>query len=349
MKKRIFFLPLIFSFFLVVSCQKEDLNDLKEVVYVRRAGADMPAYIYGNGASKVFLIILHGGPGGSGREYRLGGYSDQLEERYAVVYWDQRGQGMSQGHYSKEKVNLRDMAGDVRALALVLKHKFGDDISLFLMGHSWGGMLGTAVITTEDYQYLFKGWIEVDGGHDLPQVYKGGIQDMIRIGRQQIQLGHDTAFWIDQVAFAESLDPDDPDGDLFGELNGRAGEAGNMLVKWGVIKEGETTGKSLGIIFNNNPVTSSIAGSFTSGYLIDDQDLLHTSLTDDLSRVTIPCLFIWGEYDLVVSPSLARPAFEKVNTTEKSLVVFNNSGHSPMISEGDLFAQEVEAFIERYK
>ncbi len=340
---------IVTSFLLVVSCQKEDLGDLREVVYVRRAGADMPAYIYGNGRSRIFVIILHGGPGGSGREYRMGGYSDDLEERYAVVYWDQRGQGMSQGHYDKEMVNLRDMAEDVQALALVLKHKYGDDISLFLMGHSWGGMLGTAVITTEDYQHLFNGWIEVDGAHDMPQVYKGGIEDMIRVGKEQIRQGHDSAFWRRQVSFAESLDPDVLNSDDFGELNERAGKAETKLIKWGVIHEGDVSLKALGMLMNNNMITTSVAGMFTSGYLIDHQDLLHISLADSLYKVTIPCLFIWGVHDLIVSPSLAQPAFDSVNTPEKRLVVFNNSGHSPMMSERELFVQEVEEFVEKYK
>jgi pimeloyl-ACP methyl ester carboxylesterase len=246
-------------------------------------------------------------------------------------------------------VTLREMAEDVRALALVLKHKYGDDISLFLMGHSWGGMLGTAVVTTEDYQHLFNGWIEVDGAHDMPQVYKGGIEDMIRTGNEQIQQGHDQDFWQRQIDFAESLNADDPDEDSFSELNERAGKAENKLTKWGVISEGEVSLKAFGMIFNNNMMTTSISGMFTSGYLIRDQDLIHTSLTDQLHRVTIPCLFIWGAHDLIVSPSLAQPAFDSVSTTEKRLVIFNNSGHSPMISEGDLFVQEVEEFIELYK
>ncbi len=347
--KRPYILFILLLTLLPGACTKEDLSDLKDVVYVRRAGADMPARIYGNGASGVFLIILHGGPGGSGLEYRTGGYSDQLEEKYAVVYWDQRGQGMSQGHYPSGRVNLRDMAEDVRALALVLKHKYGDDISLFLMGHSWGGMLGTAVITTGDYQHLFKGWIEVDGAHDMPELFRGGIEDMITIGRQQIAQGHDSAFWQDLVSWAGSVNTSEPDIETVTEQNARAGEAENMLTKWGVINEYEVTGKGMGVIFGNNPLTSAVAGSFTSGYLVNDQDLIHISLTDSLYKVTIPCLFMWGAYDMVVSNQLARPAFDGVSSAHKTLIVFDNSGHSPMMTEGDLFFQEVDEFIGKYK
>lgn len=138
------------------SCQKQDLSDLVDVLHVRRNNADMPAYIYGNATEKIFLIILHGGPGGSGLEYRIGQYKEDLEEKYAVVYWDQRGQGMSQGNFDQSDITIAEIVEDVEALAITLRHKYGQDIQLFLMGHSWGGTLGSAVLTTENYQDIFR-------------------------------------------------------------------------------------------------------------------------------------------------------------------------------------------------
>jgi len=62
----------------------------------------MPAYLYGNFDSKTFIVLLHGGPGGNGLEYRSGKYAEMLEEQFAMVYWDQRGQGNSRGNYHQE-------------------------------------------------------------------------------------------------------------------------------------------------------------------------------------------------------------------------------------------------------
>lgn len=346
MRKLIVLLLVIGS---MTSCQKAKVSDLEETVYVRRNGADMPAYIRGNGSENIFLIILHGGPGGSGLEYRSGGYSDDLEKQYAVVYWDQRGQGMSQGHFSKEDLSLLELAKDVRALALVLKHKYGEDSKLFLMGHSWGGMIGTAALVTEDFQTHFKGWIDVDGVHDFPALYRSGAADMIRVGKEQIQLGNEVNFWGGAVSFAEGLDTTTVDLDLLGELNAKGQEAESRLEKSGVVEEAEGSLKGLGVIFQNNFITSAVAGVFTSWQLFNEHKLHEVSLTEDLKKITIPTLLLWGKYDMVVSPQLGNLVFNNIGATEKKLVIFDRSGHSPMVSEPDKFVSEVSDFIDSNK
>ena len=66
MKKLIFIL--FISLLGLFACQKDVIltEQMDESFYVRTNHADIPAYVYGNGASKVFVILLHGGPGGSG-------------------------------------------------------------------------------------------------------------------------------------------------------------------------------------------------------------------------------------------------------------------------------------------
>ena len=85
----------------------------------------MPLYIRGNGTSKVFIIVLHGGPGGHGLQYSLGEYADDLEADYAMVYWDQRGQGMSHGSYDKSDITLDVIVEDLRKVILLLKGMVG--------------------------------------------------------------------------------------------------------------------------------------------------------------------------------------------------------------------------------
>lgn len=47
--------------------------------------------------------------------------------------------------------------------------------------------------------------------------------------------------------------------------------------------------------------------------------------------------------------TLGESAFEHVNTTEKELVLFEHSGHSPMDTESDLFVEEVLEFVVAYR
>jgi pimeloyl-ACP methyl ester carboxylesterase len=351
MKKIILLLIIISSLY---ACQKDDINDLGEVIYVRRNGADMPAYIYGNGASKVFVVILHGGPGGSGLEYRDGVFSAQMEEKYAMVYWDQRGQGMSQGHYSKDVVNLSEMADDVHALALVLKKKYGDDISLFLMGHSWGGMLGPAALTKDDYQRDFKGWIDVDGAHNLRDMSLYIIRDAIRIGNEQIAMGNNTKFWNKFVDYAKGIDTTSMPipQQKSSKLNEYGQKAEGVLMEDEITASGNGSGSLQGLanIFGVNPVTNFVAGTYTSIHLFTgNEDVSNVDLTPYLNKIKIPSLVIWGKYDLVVPIELAKTAYLNLGSTHKDTVYFARSGHSPMVNEPDRFVEVVSKFIEQHK
>ncbi|RMG69745.1 MAG: alpha/beta fold hydrolase, partial [Bacteroidetes bacterium] len=162
--RALLFLCLLFG---ALACQGPHHEMVHETLYLRHAGADMPTYVHGNAAEKVFLIVLHGA-GSYGLAFRDGAFTAELEPRYAVVYWDQRGQSMAQGHYDRPEDIVSLMAGDVEALVAVLKHHYGKDIHLFLLGHSWGGALGTSVLVRPGRQDWFRGWIAVDAAHDFP-------------------------------------------------------------------------------------------------------------------------------------------------------------------------------------
>ena len=142
----------------ILSCGDVDLKQ-GDVLYLRHKGADMPAHVYGNIPSKTFMILLHGGPGGNGLEYRGGRYVEDLEKEIAVVYWDQRGQGNSRGNGHQETLNMDLLLDDLDQLVVMLKHQYGDDINLFLYGHSWGGTYGTKYMMSEARQVQFNGWI----------------------------------------------------------------------------------------------------------------------------------------------------------------------------------------------
>ena len=61
--------------------------------YVEHNKAQMPVWVRGNESSEIFVIHLHGGPGGSGIMAALSGILNPLEELYRMVYWDQRHSG----------------------------------------------------------------------------------------------------------------------------------------------------------------------------------------------------------------------------------------------------------------
>lgn len=324
------------------SCSEEEvnINDLNETIFVRHKNADMPAHIHGNGSEKVFLIILHGGPGGSGYVYRANTFITEIEKNNAVVYFDQRGSGNSQGNYSKEDVSIDLMAEDVLALAKVIKAKYGDDSKLFLMGHSWGGGLGSAVLIKD--QNVFSGWIDVDGDHspkDLYERYKEAFQET---ADEQIALENSVDFWQSTLDLLGDVGSKYSLNDFFA-LNITANNTGEILAKDGVINE-EKVDLIDGFVLNNGRKFSwnknKILTIFSNRGLYEN-----VSFTDQLSEITIPSLVLWGRYDLTVPLIYAQEAFDNLGSADKEIFIFEKSGHSPMFTEPGLFADKVIEFI----
>jgi pimeloyl-ACP methyl ester carboxylesterase len=338
---------LVFLLLTIMSCkkQKQDLSNLEETIYVKANGAEMPAYVRGNGASNVFVIVVHGGPGGNGYEYRAGEYAALLENEYAMVYWDQRGQGMATGNYRQKDNTIDQMTDDLRDLILVVKEHYGKDTEVFLMGHSWGGTLGTAFMVKQGYQDMVTGWIEADGAHDIPKLNIEAIKMFRSIGQEQIDLGHSVDKWKEIVDFANGVDTNDISISDGGSINSYGFEAEGLLQEVDSLYTG-----SGGALSGKSPInlfTSTIAGRITSAALMDEIE--STSLTDQLYKITTPTLLLWGKYDFVVPPQLGIDAYNLIGTPNKELVMFNHSGHSPMDNEAKAYSNAMIDFIEQYR
>lgn len=336
-----------FSTLVFTSCEEEDLNDLSDTLFVRHQGADMPAHIYGNGSEKVFLIILHGGPGGNGLTYRFGPFEDIIEKSVAVVYYDQRGSGMSQGRYDKNDLTIDLMVEDVKALVDVIKHKYGSDSRFFLMGHSWGGTLGVATLLKSKEEDHFKGWIDFDGAHDWNKMYFRYIDNFRSIAPEQISLGNNVNFWQEVLTIVDAVDKNTANRDDFQKLNIKAHQSEGKLYDDGFITINEEGNNNA--IFRNNILTTIWQGSTTSNILLRDEIVEDWSFEDRLNEITIPSLILWGKYDMVVPLKMGENAFEKLGSTNKKMVVFDSGGHFPAVSEPERFADEIVDFINLNK
>jgi len=334
--------------FLLMACNKnQDSGNIHETIYVRNGGADMPVYVHGNLASNVIVLIIHGGPGGTGLEYRSGKYAEDLEKNYALAYWDQRGQGMSHGHYDASDVTIETMVEDMNAVVKTLKAKYGEDKSIFILGHSWGGTLSAKYMTTSDYQHNVKGWIEVDGAHDIPKLNKDAIAMFKSIGAQQVAQGNSVNSWNEILDWANAIDVNNITIAQGGEINSNGGKVERWLLQDGVLQQGEQGGIQASLLGGpTNPIISPISGNNTANHL-NEIELL--SLTNQLNKVSIPTLILWGKYDFIVPPTLGQDTYDNISSTSKKLVIFEKSGHSPMDNEWQLFNQEVKAFVDAHK
>jgi proline iminopeptidase len=84
------------------------------------------------------VLVLHGGPG---NDYRYLLALRALADRYRVVFYDQRGTGLSP-RVDPRELTLQTMLTD---LDLMVDH-FGQGRPVSLMGHSWGAMLASGYL-----------------------------------------------------------------------------------------------------------------------------------------------------------------------------------------------------------
>lgn len=339
--KNILFFSL--AILLFASCTQENTATYERFYFRTSDGADLAVQVDGDRNSNTFILLLHGGPGGSGYEYNTGEFTERMESQYAMVYLDQRGQGASQGNYSE--VTLQRFADDVYELTLFLKEKYGQDISIFVMGHSWGGTTGTYSMLNTDIQNEIKGWIEANGAHDIPLLNKEAIKMFINIGNAEIAAGNNVSDWQEIVDFAAAVDTNNITEDEGGQINGYGFTAEGLIED---ITSGEAGTSSHGLA--TSPVLSLsafLSGSMTANAIMAETE--KAAMTNELHKITIPTLLLWGKYDFVVSPALGESAFANISSTDKKLVIFDLSGHSPMDNEASKFSDEVEEFVELYK
>lgn len=103
-------------------------------------GTVLHAETFGNPDSSL-VIFLHGGPGA---DYQNGLNIKQLaNDGYHVVFYDQRGTGLSQRH-DESTFSIQLYLDDLTA---VIEHyRSSPTQKIFLFGHSWGAMLAAAYI-----------------------------------------------------------------------------------------------------------------------------------------------------------------------------------------------------------
>lgn len=84
------------------------------------------------------VVVLHGGPGD---DFSFQLPLQVLSDRYFVVFYDQRGTGLSP-RVPDEQITLERYLND---LDNIIDH-YGKGRPVSLIGHSWGGMLATAYV-----------------------------------------------------------------------------------------------------------------------------------------------------------------------------------------------------------
>ena len=345
---------LLYSLLFVTSfsCQRQSdaPGNINDHFYLRIDGANLPVQVEGNLASGAMIILLHGGPGGDANSYNEASrtFSDAMEKEFAMVYYDQRGSGSSSGRYRKnEFLTVDQHVIDLKLLIVALKERFGDDNKVFLMGHSWGGTLGTAYLLAPGLEETVDGWIEVDGAHNFdgtPEIK----EYFATVGDEMLSNGISTDFWNEALDFIATMNDDN--GTDISKLNQYGYEAEGVLGR-----DGFLTGEDASADFRNMKYFSKHDGKtassnlfFTSSGFGMFDEVTNVDFTDRLNEIELPTLLLWGKYDMVVPPTLGRQALVNLGTPDedKKLILFETSGHSPMINQPMAFSEQVIIWVK---
>ena len=345
MRFRILFVSLL----IMSGCQKEKIvfsDHASDTFYVENKGSSMRVLTEGNTASKVFILVLHGGPGIGAYVYNTDFISRNLENRYAMVYWDQRNSGASQGASNGSKLTFDQIIDDLDKVIRVIKVRYGSDIDLFLLSHSFGGLIASGFLTKDDNQDIFKGYINVDGSHNYPLNDTLTREMLLRSGIQEVANNRHTKEWNEIIEYCNSHTGNFTLAESR-KLEKYASQAENYFeavtkVRYFPIFIGTS-------ITENFPLTSILVNLLYSQSSDLNSEISKKEFSSLLGKIAIPSLILFGKYDFVCPPELGLDFYDHISSPEKKIVISPVSGHNLIFQDREFFIREVTDFVEKFR
>lgn len=336
----ILFLALLFG-----ACQKEEITlgpNSDDTFYLQYDGISMRVLVRGNTSSKAFLILVHGGPGASGYVYDTPKMAEIVQSECAVVFYDQRNAGASQGNRNVAKDNLEQYADDLRELISVLKLRYGQDIGIYLMSKSFGGMVASAFMTKENNQDLVKGWLFVNASHNYGLNDSLTYQMLLGASQEHISGGKKTEEWQPIFDYCKNNPPGPFTARQSFKLNMFGWKAQKIIegmepYNYTVIHDNA--------ISENIPLTSYYLGRTNAGPRSFNASLTNIKFSSQLKKVTLPVLVCAGKLDFVCPQGLADDFMANVGSVDKKKLLFEKSAHR--FEEQEAYYNAFVNFIQR--
>ena len=307
MKKAKFILPVLVCFLGWLSCKKEitiaqegnlvpkTVENDKTLSSITVNGTILHAESFGSPDSAM-VVVLHGGPGSDYRH--LLNCKEFADQGYYVVFYDQRGSGLSKRH-SKSSYNIQVMLDD---LAAVISHyRKSPAQKVFLLGHSWGAMLATAYI--DKYPAAIKGTILAEPGGFIWQ----DIIDYIERSRD-VRITSET---MSDFLYTDQF------------ITGRQDEHSILDYKFGLLTSSE--GNKDSPLGNEGPLSFWRHGAVVNHALLELGEKEKPNWTTHLHQYTTRVLFVYSERNKAYGLAHAQ----KVSSAYPNVELFkvNGAGH----------------------
>lgn len=339
--KNLVILIFIPVYILLSACEKEEFYQ-GDHFFIKSAGAEMPVYVKGHIQSGTFILFLHGGPGGNASLPSFMPVSKELEKNYAFAYWDQRGSGLSMGNPDPGTFTVEQFVEDLDLVVEMIRYRYQNPRIVFY-GISWGGALGSAYLSTKNYQDKIAGFICMDSGHNLVKGLPKSVAFVKDYAQQQIDQGIEMAYWREARDWCATL-PDMTIKENYFKYD-------DYLTNTNAYRKDpnqEVEGPEVGALGTMNSYLS-LSLFFNGQYLVPRFNILELNLSDDMARIRIPTIVIWGRHDGVNTIEMGYDAFNSIggpDFQEKEMVILENSAHEGYIEEQELFTLTFRRFVD---
>jgi len=161
------------------------INELKTV---NIGGIPQWISVRGSNRANPILLFLHGGPG-SPMMPESWTFQRPWEDFFTVVQWDQRGAGKTfsaAGRRPDKSMTIGEMESDTEQLITFLRKTYNKR-KIFLLGHSWGSILGVMVAQRHpEWLYAYVGVGQVVNGQENEIVgYRETLAEAEKTGNQK--------------------------------------------------------------------------------------------------------------------------------------------------------------------
>jgi len=282
--------------------------------------------IRGKDTASPLLLWLAGGPGGSEIGWTRK-YLSELENDVVFVNWEQPGSGKSAGGADIKTLTVDDFVDQTILLSEYLCTRF-DREAIFLVGHSWGSIIGLkAVERRPDLYYAYIGVgqqvnsVENDRiGYELvlEGAWRAGEDATVKELEAQgpppygIEEGHPYFKLFRRLARYSPAPPDSYEADFMSFIHPQ-----------------EYT------IFDSVRMIRSVADGVNYVY----PQLSGLDFETQIPRVEIPVFLVTGRYDFTCVQDIAYRYYKKLQAPAKSFYWFEHSGHNACYQEPDRFVR----------
>jgi pimeloyl-ACP methyl ester carboxylesterase len=305
-------------------------GSISEKLWVKINGVEQGMFIKSKDASNPVLLYLHGGM----PDYFLTQkYPTGLEDIFTVVWWEQRGSGLSySADIPLETMTLEQMISDTKEITNYLCKRFGQE-KIYLMGHSGGTFIGIQVASrVPELYYAYIGVAQISDQRKSEWLaYEYMLNNFRENGNTKMLRKLEAA----PVTMSEST-PDE-----YRRLRDPA------MHSLGIGTTHDMKSVISGIFLPSLlcPEYTLIQkinmwrGKSRSGISILWTNIIATDLSKQVPELKLPVYFFEGIYDYTCSFTEAKSYFEKLKAPIKGFYTFEKSAHSPLFEEPEKMQQ----------